>query len=105
MRSNAEFVSDRPAQQVLELVKEKLVSTRPLLLFLSGCGAESTGLLAQAVRLRLSRPVFFSMEVRSVVGRCPIQPRRCGGCVATPIYVARRWSFRMPICSVPRGEH
>ena len=55
----AEFVSDRPAQQVLELVKEKLVSTRPLLLFLSGCGAESTGLLAQAVRLRLSRPVFF----------------------------------------------
>lgn len=55
----AEFVTDRPAQQVLELVKEKLVSTRPLLLFLSGSGAETTSLIAQAVRLRLSRPVFF----------------------------------------------
>jgi len=55
----AEFVADRPAQIILELVKEKLVSVRPLLLLLSGCGGESAALLAQAVRLRLSRPVFF----------------------------------------------
>ncbi len=55
----AEFVADRAGQVVLELVKEKLVSTRPLLLFLSSCGADTTGLLAQAVRLRLSRPVFY----------------------------------------------
>ncbi len=55
----AEFVADRAGQIVLELVKEKLVSTRPLLLYLSGCSADTAGLLAQAVRLRLSRPVFY----------------------------------------------
>ncbi len=55
----ADFVADRPAQFVLELVKERLVSTRPLLLLLSGCSGETTSLLTQAVRLRLSRPVFY----------------------------------------------
>lgn len=55
----AAFVADRPAQAVLELVKERLVSIRPLLLLLSGCSAETTALLTQAIRLRLSRPVFY----------------------------------------------
>ena len=55
----AAFVADRPAQLVLDLVKEKLVSVRPLLLLLSGCSGETTSLLTQAVRLRLSRPVFY----------------------------------------------
>lgn len=55
----AAFVADRPAQLVLDLVKERLVSTRPLLLLLSGCSGETTSLLTQAVRLRLSRPVFY----------------------------------------------
>ncbi len=55
----AAFVADRPAQLVLDLVKEKLVSVRPLLLLLSGCSGETTSLLTQAVRLRLARPVFY----------------------------------------------
>lgn len=55
----AAFVADRPSQAVLELVKERLVSVRPLLLLLSGCSAETTALLTQALRLRLSRPVFY----------------------------------------------
>lgn len=55
----ADFVADRPAQFILDLVKERLVSTRPLLLLLSGCSGETTSVLAQAVRLRLSRPVFY----------------------------------------------
>lgn len=55
----AAFVADRPAQLVLDLVKEKLVSVRPLLLLLSGCSGETTSLLTQAVRLRLSRPVLY----------------------------------------------
>jgi hypothetical protein len=55
----AAFVADRPSQVVLELVKERLVSVRPLLLLVSGCSAETTALLTQALRLRLSRPVFF----------------------------------------------
>ena len=63
----AAFVADRPSQVVLELVKDRLVSVRPLLLLLSGCSAETTALLTQALRLRLSRPVFF-VEASALAG-------------------------------------
>lgn len=45
--------------QAVELVRERLIAPHPILLWLSQCAAETVMPLAQAVRLRLSRPVLF----------------------------------------------
>lgn len=45
--------------QAVELARERLIAPHPILLWLSQCAVETVLPLAQAVRLRLSRPVLF----------------------------------------------
>ena len=45
--------------QVIQALRERLIAPHPILLWLSQCAAETVMPLAQAVRLRLSRPVLF----------------------------------------------
>lgn len=62
-----ELLVDRPAQAMLDLVKDKLVGLKPPLLLLSQCSGEIAGFVAQAVRLKLGRPVLY-LEASCLAG-------------------------------------
>ncbi len=57
-RSLTQWAQGPQASQVIELVRERLIATHPVLLWLSQCAPETVAPLCHAARLRLQRPVL-----------------------------------------------